>query len=222
MTSVILVACLLFLVGFYNIDDTGDTKVEKILEVKRVVIDAGHGGRDGGVASSNGLRESDVVLKISESLRFELETRGLEVAMTRGNEEGLYDKKVSNRKRDDMRKRREIIEMVEPHIVVSIHLNNFIRDESVYGIQCFYHKAGKGDGKQYATKIQDYINKSGLVDRNREAMPADYYILETKFPSVLIECGFLSNAEEERKLASEEYQRELAKTIADAVVSVLN
>ena len=191
-----------------------------IVQPKRVVIDAGHGGRDGGVTSSNGLRESDVVLKIAEYLEFELECRGFEVTQTRSTDEGLYDEDMDNRKRDDMNKRRKVIDIVQPDLVMSIHLNNFMRDRSVHGLQCFYQK-GRDNGKEYAIQIQNHLNKSGLLERERTAMPADYFILESEFPSVLIECGFLSNAEEEKKLGTDEYRRELAKHIADAIVGIL-
>lgn len=232
MTSVLFTACLLVIecgavaIGsfVYN-DDVVEYKQETVetsatIQSKRIVIDAGHGGRDGGVTSSKGLRESDVVLEIAQNLEFELETRGYEVTLTRGNDEGLYDEKVGNRKRDDMNKRRKVIDIVEPDLVVSIHLNNFIRDKSVHGLQCFYQK-GRDNGKEYAISIQNYLNKSGILERERKAMPADYFILESDYPSVLIECGFLSNVEEEQKLSTEEYRKELAKHIADAIVEVL-
>jgi len=206
--------------GMVVYDSTEKPTEECDMKIRRVVIDAGHGGRDGGVTSSNGLRESDVTLKISQHLKFELEVNGYEVTLTRNDDEGLYDEDVSNRKRDDMRKRHDIIEIVQPDLVVSIHLNNFIRDKSVHGLQCFYQK-GREIGQNYANQIQQSLNKSGLFDRDRTAMSADYYILETEYPSVLIECGFLSNVEEERRLASDEYQRELAREIAEAIVDVL-
>ena len=188
------------------------------LATRRIVIDAGHGGRDAGVSGSGGTKESEVALKISNFLYEELQRQGMEVHMTREGEAGLYDNDVPNRKKDDMVKRHKIIQAVKPDLVVSIHLNSYPRDRAVHGIQCFYHVEGES-GKPFAEAIQKHLNDTDLFGRDKNAAKGDYFILETEYPSVLIECGFLSNPEEEQKLATEGYQRLLASEIARAIVA---
>jgi len=179
-----------------------------------VVVDAGHGGMDRG-ASRNGTHESDVNLAIALFLKSELQLRGAAVVMTRENKDWLASDFAPNKKKDDMNNRRMIIERTKPDLVISIHLNTF-PSESVRGLQCFYDGSGE-TSKDYADAIQTEFNKS-MPDINRIAKSGDYYILNcTTFPSVLVECGFLSNPQEEKLLGTAEYQKILAYYIASAV-----
>jgi len=185
----------------------------------RVVIDPGHGGKDGGVQGLGGTRESDLTLTISHLLREQLEQRGVHVTMTRKDEERLADENARHQQRSDILNRHEIIEEANPDLLVSIHLNSFPGNRKVNGLQIFYQKGGK-TGQNFANAMQAHLNKTGLF-KPREPMPGDYLILETMYPSVLIECGFLSNPEEEKKLNTPEYQNQLATHIADAIVVAL-
>ncbi|MCL2570247.1 MAG: N-acetylmuramoyl-L-alanine amidase [Firmicutes bacterium] len=185
---------------------------------KVIIIDPGHGGRDKGASGKHGVYERDIVLSISQYIKEELETHGMRAVLTREGEASLADPDADNQKRDDMKKRVEIIKQERPDLVISIHLNNFVRDPSVHGIQCFYDD----DSDQsfiYADHIQKHLNKN--LDNDRRAMRGDYFILETEFPGVLIECGFLSNPDEEAKLSTTEYQKELAQLITQAVEEIL-
>lgn len=181
-----------------------------------VVIDAGHGGRDGGAMGRSGTKESDINLAISKFLAAELQNHGIGVTLTRETRDSLASPFAKNKKRDDMEKRRAIIEQVKPDLVVSIHLNSFPSHPAVRGLQTFFDKTGE-QSKVYATAIQKQVNDSSLgIDRR--AAVGDYYILEcTPYPSVLVECGFLSNPSEEKLLKTEEYQRILARHIARAI-----
>jgi len=182
-----------------------------------VVIDAGHGGKDKGASSKSGTSERDINLAIANALAREFEAHQVAVVMTRQTEDSLASPFSLNKKKDDMNKRRQIIERVKPDLVISIHLNNFPSDTSVRGLQCFYDKSGELSQK-YATAVQTEFNKSGL-DINRKAKTGDYYILDcTEYPSILVECGFLSNPAEEGLLKTPEYQHILAYYIASAVV----
>ena len=180
-----------------------------------IVLDAGHGGRDKGASSKSGTNERDINLAITLFLKEELEKAGHTVTLTRTDEWSLADPEAKNQKMSDLRARHKIIEDTKPDLVISIHLNKFPRDPSVDGLQCFYQKGGTA-GEKFANAIQEHLNKSPL-GFDRVAKAGDYYILETPYPSVLIECGFLSNPDEEAKLKTPEYQRELAKHIAEAV-----
>ena len=184
-----------------------------------VVIDAGHGGRDGGAISPNGTKESEINLAIAKFLRKEFEARGFRVTMTRENHDSLASPFAGNRKKDDMNKRRQIIEKAKPDLVISIHLNNFVSNKSVRGLQTFFAKNSE-PSKSFAEAIQNEINGRGL-NTNRKAAVGDYYILKcTESPSVLVECGFLSNLEEEKLLKTAEYQKILAYYIASAVTKL--
>ena len=182
-----------------------------------VVIDAGHGGMDGGAQSRNGTKEADINLAIAKFLETEFKARDVGVTMTRSGRDNLASPFLKNKKKDDMDKRRQIIEKVTPDLVISIHLNNFPSHPAVRGLQTFYEKNSEY-GKLFAEAIQKEFNSSDL-NINRTAAIGDYYILNcTEYPSVLVECGFLSNPDDERLLKTTGYQKILAYYIAKAVV----
>lgn len=192
-----------------------------------VVIDAGHGGRDGGAVGRNGTREADINLSIARYLEKELLAHGVGVTMTRKDANSLANPYAKNQKKSDMEARRKIIESVKPDLVLSIHLNVLVGNPNARGLQAFTAKyinkdvvptEGEMTSKMYADKIQDTFNKSCLYT-NRKAATGDYFILQcTPYPSVLLECGFLSNATDEKLLRNPEYQKILAQIITKAVV----
>jgi len=183
-----------------------------------VVVDAGHGGKDRGASGKNGTYESDINLAIARFLKTEFETKGIGVTMTRETQDWLAAPGARNKKKSDMDARRRIIERVKPDLVISIHLNTYPADSSVRGLQTFYDKSGEVS-KIYAEAIQNEFNRSPLAT-NRLARIGDYYILDsTAFPAVLVECGFLSNPDDEQLLGTTEYQRILAHYIASAVAA---
>lgn len=213
------VAMLAYAINYSKVVESQAT-IEQKNQPFVVVIDPGHGGKDNGVSSASGLREAEVNLEISTLLRAELELSGVIVVMTREDEAGLNDLDAPNKKRSDMRRRHAIIENAKPDLVISIHVNSFPRQKSVHGIQTFYQRGGE-TGRTHAQAIQNYLNSTDLSDKKRVASSADFYILETPYPSVLIECGFLSNPEDEANLRSDAYRKELAKHIATAIIKTL-
>lgn len=186
----------------------------------KIVLDAGHGGIDGGITGVNtGVKESDLNLQITFLLKSRLEEDGFEVALTRKTEAGLYGTAGKGFKRRDMEKRKEIIEKENPDLVVSIHQNLF-PTRKTRGAQVFYN-AQNEKGKLLAQGLQNQLNglyaKQGV--KNRSIMPGNYFMLTcTQTPSVIIECGFLSNAEDEKLLISNSWQNQLAQTIATGVI----
>ncbi len=182
-----------------------------------IVIDPGHGGADGGVVGTDtGKKEADVNLGVSLSLRSCLRDAGYEVIMTRETDKDLAS--GDNFKQSDMNARREIIEKAAPDLVVSVHQNSYPL-RSVSGAQVFY-AAGSEVSAGYAERMQNVLNAS--LGGDRAAKGADYYILEcTEYPSVLVECGFMSNAREEALLVTPEYQRKVAYAIYSGIVGVL-
>ena len=164
-----------------------------------IVIDAGHGGDDPGKIGINGTLEKDVNLNIAHKLKILLESQGYEVIMTRETGDGLYQPGTRNMKVEDMHNRCEIITKAMPVFTVSIHQNSY-PEEYVKGAQVFYYGQSK-EGETLAKKIQSSL-VSYLDPKNHRVEKANesYYLLKkTPTPTVIVECGFLSNRNTERK-----------------------
>lgn len=187
---------------------------------RTIVIDAGHGGIDGGVVGrQSGVKEAEVNLAIARSLRHFFERGGYEVVMTRTSADGLYGVSSTNKKRSDMERRRDIIREAAPDMVISVH-QNFYPLSSVSGAQVFYCDGGENAGEEAANAIQASLNN--LLGCNRVAKKGDYYVVKcTSYPSVIVKCGFLSNPTEEKKLVTAAYQEKVARAIYSAVHGML-
>ncbi len=187
---------------------------------KTVVIDAGHGGWDGGVSGRvTGVKESDINLSIAKTLRQFLESKGYTVVMTRATTDGLYGMSTQNRKQKDMEARKKTITEANADLVVSIHQNSF-PSPTARGPQVFYAPASETGGLMAGTG-QNVLNAA--LGGDRTAKKGDYYILQcSPVPSLLIECGFLSNAEEEKLLVSAAYQEKVAYSVFTGIHTVLS
>lgn len=165
--------------------------------------------------------EKDINLAISKKLEACLKKQNITVMMIREGDEGLYDPSSTNKKQDDMRRRCEKIDEAAPLFTVSIHQNSYTA-ESVCGPQVFYY-THSAEGQEIAKSIQDALNEGLQVGRPRETKANDtYYLLKkTKNPTVIVECGFLSNGNEAALLADEEYQGKVAETICKGVMAYL-
>lgn len=181
-----------------------------------IVIDAGHGGRDNGCSGSNGSKESEINLDISKKLQVYLQSLGVRVVMTRYDGNGLYEADADNYKQSDMEKRIEIINEASPDMVISIHQNSY-SDKSQKGAQVFYRE-GDELSFDFASSVQSQL-LSQLPSARKEANAGDYYILnECGLPAIIVECGYLTNAEEEQLLISDDYQSKVAYSIMCGVV----
>ena len=218
-----LVILALILVGLVAASRTLQTyvssgKVEK--ENTTVVIDAGHGGEDPGKIGVNNAKEKDINLEIAKQVRTLLEKEGIDVIMTREDDTMLAEDTDTNKKVQDMKSRVQMINQAVPALVVSIHQNSY-SEESIHGAQVFYYthsEAGK--------KAAEIMQKELLAvdpDNTRQAKANDtYYLLKrTEVPTIIVECGFLSNYEEAEKLADPEYQRQLSETIVKGIITCL-
>lgn len=185
-----------------------------------IALDAGHGGIDPGVlGSGSGVKESDVNLKIVQKLQSLFADAGFGVVLTRKNQGGLYGLPTQGYKRRDMEKRREIIQKAQPNLVISVHQNNFLADRTRYGGQVFFRE-GDENSVAFAECIQFRLNS--LSGRDVSALKGDFFMLEcTDAPSVLVECGFLSNAREEQLLITDEYQNKIAEAIFQGTIAYL-
>ena len=181
-----------------------------------VILDYGHGGFDcGAIGVDTGVLESDLNLLIGERTARALEDRGCFVLRTRTGPDAL-----AGTKRDDMARRGAILCSDGADCTVSIHMNKF-SDRSVKGPMCYF-QAGAEDGKALARCVIDAL--CAAIGRDpRPANPGDNFVTRLPaVPSVLIECGFLSNPEDERKLQEPAYQQLLAEGIADGVLAFLS
>jgi N-acetylmuramoyl-L-alanine amidase len=208
-------------------------------EVKKpvLVIDAGHGGFDGGAESADGTQEKNINLAIALALKDEASQYPVEIVMTREADQGLDgDGDGVSKKREDLLERKKIMEEASANLAVSIHLNSYPSDASVYGAQVFYPSAdgerteGRTDeqgagysSRDFAESVQKSLETAIPDGREREAMKKNDILLfqNPTCPIVLVECGFLSNQKEADNLKTPEYQQELAKAIWQGINEIL-
>ncbi len=212
--AISIIFVLMFMVSclYFNIVKLVSSRANGIC----IVLDAGHGGRDGGCVGVNGSVEKDLNLKYTLKLKDKLVAYGYKVVLTRGDDCGLYDPFADNKKISDMNARMGIIKMANPNLVVSIHMNSFA-DTSVGGANCFY-KIDDDASISCANLIQSAIKKHCSV-LSEKAKKGDYFMLNCSYyTSVLIECGFLSNIEEEKKLNSNEYLEKFTDAVAEGIL----
>ncbi|MGB4439794.1 MAG: N-acetylmuramoyl-L-alanine amidase [Sedimentibacter sp.] len=213
---------------FSNIGKTTETinaSEEEQIEKIKILIDPGHGGVDLGASGSLDIGEAPINLAISEKLMHFLEGSGFEVEMTRYDDNGLYSSSsptIRAKKNEDLKNRVEAINNSNADLVISIHLNSFT-GEKYYGAHVFYQN-NNATGKIAANILQD--NLKSILDTSNNRVPQvkkGIKILDdTSMPVVLIECGFLSNNEEEKKLVSAEYQEKTAWAIYTGLLKYFN
>ena len=176
-----------------------------------VVIDAGHGGHDPGKVGVNDALEKDINLQIAQKVKKHLEKNGIQVIMTR------EDDVMEDTKLEDMKKRVALINEIKPAITVSIHQNSY-SDASVKGAQVFYY-AGSEVSKEVASLMQEELRKVDTENTRQIKSNSDFYMLKkTEVPTIIVECGFLSNPGEAEKLTSEEYQEEMSQAICNGIM----
>lgn len=185
-----------------------------------VVIDPGHGGSDpGSIGYKTKVKESDLNLKLSKMLKKKLEDAGINIVMTRESEESLAQGSGKKFKKEDMKLRKDLIKEIRPNMVISIHQNSYT-NHSLRGAQVFYDKTSD-ISKQIAQFIQEEFVKN-LDHGNKSTSPGDYFMLKcTTAPSVIVECGFLSNADDEKLLLDESYQEKIVDSIYLGIVKFL-
>ena len=185
-----------------------------------VVIDAGHGGSDpGSIGYKTKVHEADLNLKMTYMLKSKLEGAGINVVLTRKGDDALIQGSGKKWKREDMEARKEIIKNIRPNMVISLHQNAYT-NHSLRGAQVFYDKTS-----DISKKIADFIQEQFKehLDRSIKATsPGDYFMLKcTTAPSVIVECGFLSNEEDEKLLLNEDYQEKIVDCIYKGIVNFL-
>ncbi len=185
---------------------------------KTVVIDAGHGGIDGGVVGlSTGIKEAEINLAVAKALKTHFEAGGFNVVMTRTNEGGLYGATTPGFKERDLKKRVQIAKDAHADLFISVHMNNY-SDKNRRGAQVFY-KNGCLKSKAYSEEVQKELNGLEESSRSCSVLAGDYYVLNfSECPSFIVECGFLSNEKDERLLLDKDYQIKLTHAIYYGVI----
>jgi len=216
---IVMVIGMVSLIGV-NLSPARETVNTNQLGNKKILIDSGHGGMDGGASSKNGTVEKNINFSIAIKLKEILQKAGYEVVMTREDDAGLYSKNgtIREKYREDLKKRCDLKKSSNCDMFVSIHLNYFTQSQ-YYGAQVWY--SDYKDSSLLANEIQKNFRID--LDPNNKRVPkaakSSYKILRENdtMPSVIVECGFLSNYEEEQKLKSAEYQGEIADSISKSI-----
>ncbi|MDO4553719.1 MAG: N-acetylmuramoyl-L-alanine amidase [Lachnospiraceae bacterium] len=187
----------------------------------QVVIDVGHGGSDPGKVGLNNSVEKEINLKIGFYLFRMLTASGYSVTMTRTTDTSLASPHASNQKISDLNKRKEIMKNTAPMAVISIHQNSY-SSESQHGSQVFY-SSGSDEGKLLASCIQEQCRRILDPENTRQIKENnDYYLFrDNPYPTVIVECGFLSNYRESALLVTERYQEKTAWAIYMGTVQYL-
>ena len=216
--SVVMIFIFAYIITGYNVNNTKNQSktIETValpINNKVIVLDAGHGVPDEGAQSSNGTTEAESNLKIALKVQNLLEQSGATVILTRSDENAIYDldsKTLKQKKISDIHNRIKIGNESSADIFVSIHLNK-IPQQQYWGWQTFY-KQESPEGQKLATSIQNSLNKSIQKENKRVPMKIEnvYIIKHVEIPTTIVECGFLSNPEEEQLLLNNEYQDKLA------------
>lgn len=221
VASVIMVALFVFAIQ----TNTKNTNVVQTVALpvsnKVIVLDAGHGKPDEGAQSSTGTTEAETNLKITLKVQSLLEQSGATVILTRSDDEAIYDldsKTLKQKKISDIHNRVKIGNEAQADIFVSIHLNK-IPQEQYWGWQCFY-KEGNEQSIKLAKSLQENLNESIQKENKRVAMKLEnvYIMKHVEIPISIVECGFLSNKEEEKLLLEDSYQDKLAWGIYNGII----
>ena len=187
-----------------------------------IVLDAGHGGVDpGSVGKITKITESELNLSIVNKLESLFVSAGIEVIKTRTDSNGLYGVYSKDYKIRDMKARKEIISSSNANMLISVHMNSFVQTKQ-RGAQVFYD-TGNEMSEVLALSIQNCFT-ADLPESNKGISIGDYYILkcDSSLPSVLCECGYLSNPDDEKLLITEEYQVKVAYAIYKGAIAYLN
>lgn len=190
-----------------------------------IVLDAGHGGLDSGAVGKNGTLEKDVNLAVVKRLKQLLEMSGFQTVLTRDEDISIYDpgtEGIRNQKLSDMDNRLEIIQSYPDSIFLCIHQNNYT-DPAYFGGQMFYNE-NNPDNRILAQLMQNrFAELNPANDREIKLTGDELYLLKSnQNPSLMIECGFLSNPDEEEKLATAEYQQQTAFAIYGGLLDYLS
>ena len=180
-----------------------------------IVVDPGHGGEDPGKVGINDVLEKDLNLQIAKKVKKLLEEAGIKIVMTRTND------KVPDAKKEDLNQRVQLINDTKPKLALCIHQNSY-PDAKIKGAQVFYHTITP-EAEDVASIVQEQLRTVDPTNTRQIKENDTYFMLKnTQVPTIIVECGFLTNPDEAAKLTQEDYQDKLAQAICEGVVKWLN
>jgi len=222
----VLISMLFSMLGIFLPDNRSDIPLASVsMKDPVIVIDAGHGGEDGGACTYGDIAEKELNLLIANDLSNILTFCGINVVLTRTEDTLLYDKDSDyhgKKKSQDLAKRLEIANKTENSILVSIHMNAF-PEEKYKGLQIYFSPHTESS-YTLANSIQSNVRIKLAPDNNRKVKKADnkIYLLDRfNGTGILIECGFLSNPEEYNLLCTAEYRKKLSGVIAESIINYI-
>lgn len=224
-TDLFLFVLLLIGISLYLLSVLEDRSQEElmtlapVLKDRVIVIDPGHGGVDPGAVGKKGTLEKDINLEVAKRLGYVLSQSGARVVLTREIDTDLSDPEIKGlraKKRQDLKRRVELAEKHQAEIYLSIHVNSF-PSASSKGPQTFYHK-GQEESKAIAERIQAELQKHLNTKRVAKGLDGIYINKKTEMPSVTVEIGFMSNAEEEEAMQEPDYQNKIAWSVFAGLV----
>lgn len=222
--AVLILLILLLSIAIFSVDGSGDPLALAANNQYKatVILDPGHGGEDpGAVSNYSGIAEKDINLRIALMLKEVLEEDNYRVIMTREEDVLNYSagtKNITEKRRQDLTARRKLIDSSGADIVVSIHLNKF-EDPQYYGAQTFYPPES-AESERLAVCLQNALRANVDPSNNRKALVKKERIVIFRnlvVPTALVECGFLSNSQEEALLRTVDYQEKIAKAIKKGI-----
>lgn len=223
--GVVLAVCLAFYLFTYHTAEVTSGGVAAQKEAV-VIIDAGHGGEDGGAIASDGTAEQIINLEIARYLEEQLGAFGISTVMTRTTEDSIHDASAATtreRKVSDIHNRMAIMENTDNCIFVSIHQNKYT-NSSQWGTQVFY-SPNTTSSAALADCIQNSVISMLQPTNKRVIKKSDssiYLLYYAKKTAVLVECGFISNPSETQKLKDPQYQKQMAFAISLGILNYMN
>ena len=232
LKSFIILVAVLLLISIIGItfDEAADGVIDTFNEAELndemvIVIDAGHGGEDAGATGISGVYEKDLNLAVSMMIGEHLTNKGYTVVYTRTTDKLLYSDNENIkglRKISDLKNRCKIADSYDNALFISIHMNTY--GSSKYSGLQVYYSDGRRDSEALARSIQNSVKKTLQPNNNRNIKNGkSLYILDNcKATSVIVECGFISNEEECKKLLEKEYQNELSFSIVCGIIEYID
>ena len=223
LTAFFFGALVLFLCSILGAVHAVSTAAAETEILPTVVLDAGHGGEDGGAVGANGVEEKAINLAIALCLQEKLMSNGCNVIMIRDTDMAVGNTALSTlaeRKRSDIQYRAQVVNETENCILVSIH-QNFFEQSQYSGAQMFY-SANNSESAELAECIRRSVVSKIQPENKRENKQAEsriYILSHVDVPAVIVECGFISNPEEAELLSDTNYQQKMADAIAEGILS---
>lgn len=220
LTSVLVIVSIIVVITLTN---TSEKQISSSYHTSKncVVIDPGHGGKDAGAIGIDGSNEKDINLEISKNLYDYLMVCGINSVMTRDSDYQTYFVE-EQRTRQDILNRMKIVNETENSVLISIHQNHF-DNEKECGTQIWYsanNEKSKVIADSILQNVKDYLQPNNKRS-NKESDDSYYLLYKAKSPSVMIECGFISNIEENKKLQDSDYQNDFAYTVLLGICNIV-